>query len=399
MFRGNYDVTWNDFIYSMYNTLALDIVKHKMWENPLALFKGQQVPFGAEVRETHLNPVEAEQYDCTEAEAKKLLEIRYPDAASASYVINRRDIYPISVSEAVAKEAFMSWENFDQFVTNQINTLYSSNYIDEYKYTKELINNGYTSGRMVTQILAEPKADSSAKAFIKKVRANFLKMTFPSSNFNTYSKFALGTNPRITWSNKEDIVTLITADVMSVVDVNVLASAMNMSKADFLGNLIVVDKFPSDKLYAAQLDKSALSIHDTLYEVKKFENARTLTTNYYLHAWGIWDTSLFANAILYASEKYVGAESFTIGDVAEDESLTVGAEPVTVEITTDPEVTTSYLVKTHSADERILVAEIESSNEISLTPVSSGTTTVYATLDNGVTAENIFTVTPATPAT
>ena len=66
-------------------------------------------------------------------------------------------------------------------------------------------------------------------------------MKFPSTLYNAYSKMSGADKPVTTWTDESRIVLLINADVMAEIDVEVLAAAFNMDKADFLGRVIVVD--------------------------------------------------------------------------------------------------------------------------------------------------------------
>jgi hypothetical protein len=138
-------------------------------------------------------------------------------------------------------------------------------------------------------------------------------MKVPSTQFNAWKKvkgddaFALKT-----WSDPADVVVLISADVEALADVEVLASAFNMDKADFLGKVIVVDDFSQynddgtvavdgSAIKAMICDKAWFKIKTQDFAMDEFYNANNRTWQYYLNDVRMVNYSLFANAKVYTT--------------------------------------------------------------------------------------------------
>jgi hypothetical protein len=111
-----------------------------------------------------------------------------------------------------------------------------------------------------------------------------------------------------TWTDASDIGVMITADIEAELDVEVLASAFNMSKADFLGRVVVVDNFDvynddgtinksGDAIQAVIFDRNFFKIKTQDNEMDEFYNPNNRTWQYYLNVNKMYNTSLFANAV------------------------------------------------------------------------------------------------------
>ena len=137
-------------------------------------------------------------------------------------------------------------------------------------------------------------------------------MQIPSTNFNAWNKVKGGDLALKTWSDPEDVIVLISADVEANVDVDVLASAFNMSKTDFLGRVIVVDDFSQynedgtlavdgSAIQAMICDKAWFKIKTQDFAMDEFYNANNRTWQYYLNDVRMVNYSLFANAVIFAT--------------------------------------------------------------------------------------------------
>ena len=62
-------------------------------------------------------------------------------------------------------------EKFEDFISAITQSLYSGNYIDEFKYTKALVDSAYDNDKVIVEQVTAPVDNATAKAFLKKVRA------------------------------------------------------------------------------------------------------------------------------------------------------------------------------------------------------------------------------------
>ena len=215
-------------------------------------------------------------------------------------------------------------------------------------------------------------------------------MKFPSSNYNAYSKMqSADDKPVVTWTDEERIVLLIRADVLAEIDVEVLAAAFNMDKANFMGRVIEVDNFNNDEVLAVICDEAFLQIYQNQFRFDEFYNARTMSWNYYLHAWDTFAISPFANGVILTTQQPVPATAVTLGTIGD---ITIGT-PGTASITLTPENATSKYTVTSSDTDIATVSE--TSGTVTVTGVAAGEVTITVTTDNGKTDSETLTVSAA----
>lgn len=373
LFNDAYQPMLNEFVNNLINRIGLTIIRNKSFSNPLAIFKKGAVPLGTDIQEIYENPAIAEQYEYSNTAMAKLLTITDPDTHVAYYRRNRQDIYTKTIAREGLQGAFDSWDKFEDFVSAITQSLYSGNYIDEFKYTKALIDGAYAEDKVIVKQVSAPVDNATSKAFLKQVRALYSQMSFPSTEYNAYSKFSGAKGTVTTWTDPERVVLIVRADVMAEVDVEALASAFNLDKANFLGRVIQVDKFEHDEVLGVICDEAWLQIYDNVFRFDESYNARVMAWNEYLHAWSTYAISPFANAVVLATAQPKQIESITIPTV---DTLTVG-EPAEVTITISPADATSNVIYS-SSDEGVFTVRKISNTKVELTGHSEGRATLKA---------------------
>ena len=276
LFDSSYTPQLNEFVSNLVNRIALTIIKNKSFTNPLAMFKKGSVPLGTDIQEVYEDRIDAEKYEISNTEMAKLLTITDPKTHVAYYRRNRQDMYTKTIAREALQGAFVSWDKFESYIEAITTSLYSSNYIDEFKYTKDLLDGAYNQGKVITQVVSKPTDASTSKAFLKQVRALYTKMSLPSENYNAYSLMSGSGKKITTWTDKDRIVLIITADALANLDVEALASAFNIDKADFMGRVITIDSFANDEIVAVMCDESYIQIYDNLLRFDEFYNARVM---------------------------------------------------------------------------------------------------------------------------
>ena len=394
LFNDAYQPMLNEFVTNLINRIALTIVRNKSYSNPLSVFKKGSIPLGTDIQDIFTNPAIAEKYEYSNTAMAKLLTITDPDTHVAYYRRNRQDLYTKTISREGLQGAFVSWEKFNDFIASITTSLYSGNYIDEFEYTKALVNGAYVNNKVIVEKVTNPTDEVSSKAFLKKVRALYKKLSFPSTKYNAYSKFS-GANGLIkTWTEPDRVVLIIKADAMAEIDVDALASAFNLDKANFLGRVIEVDEFESPEIIGVICDESWLQIYDNIFRFDEFYNARVMAWNEYLHAWGTYAICPFANAVVLATEEPTPATAVSFG--SETVALNLNDNPAykTLEITVTPTNTTDNIEFTSSKPEIFTVTKVDNTH-VTLTPMSVGTGTITATASSGQTDTATVNVTNA----
>lgn len=293
----------NEFLNAFVNKIAMQIVHSKIAKNPLAGLKKGTMPLGSDIEEIFTNMAEGEAFDRTGA---NLLTRKLPDTKTIYHRKNREGQYPVTVSRQQLMTAFTSYAKLDEFLGTIVNTLYSGDNYDEFILMKNLIADGVTDNEIVTTQVAPVTDATSATAFVKAVRNAVAYFQFPSSNFNKYAAVQLAADPTwsgkpvMTWTPKEDQILIIRADVMTEIDVDVLAHAFNLDKTTLLSKIIEVDTFgAASNCYALLCDRSFFQVYDKLTEMSEFYNPKGLYWTYYWTHFQIYSRSIFANAVAF----------------------------------------------------------------------------------------------------
>jgi hypothetical protein len=308
----SYTPYMNEFISGLVNRILFQEAHNMVYENPLKVFKGVDVPYGTDVQDSIANPAVATPYDSTAM--SDVLAPANPDVKTVYYRRNRQDKYKVTVYDEQLSGAFLNAETFNNFVSMILNTLTSGDNIDEFKLMKGLVGQAINDGNIgsTTVKTADVTHEEFAKSIITDARAKFLQFQFPSSAYNAYKKMAdaahvAGATPLTTWTSPERISIMLRADVAAYTDVEVLAKAFNMGKAEFLGRQVIVDSFGDTdnaaKTLAIIMDNTAIRIHDNTYKMAETPyNAATLSRTYFLHHWETMAYSPFANAHAFIAD-------------------------------------------------------------------------------------------------
>ena len=300
----------NDFI-GLLKKVVYTAVYTKTFNNPLASLEGDRMPLGQFIEDVYINPAKARGFDVNDFAG--LLQ-KYEAQVATQYLTVNSDLqYMVTITREKIRNAFTSWDNLEALVSGMVNSLYNGAYITRYNQTKGLALAAFNAGAIKYEVITNPTNEATAKALVRKMRADYSKMQIPSTAFNAWADVkGEGAFALKTWSNPEDIVVLISADVEALVDVEVLAAAFNMSKADFLGRVIVVDDFSQynddgtvavdgSMIKAVICDRAWFKIKTQDFAMDEFYNANNRTWQYYLNDVRMVNYSLFANAKIYTT--------------------------------------------------------------------------------------------------
>lgn len=231
----------NAFMSVLVQRIVYTQVEIKLFNNPLRVLEGDRIPLGAIGQEIYINPAKGRKFNVDDFAG---LLARYESDVKVQYLHLNSDLqYPVTITRAKLKDAFVSWSTLENFIDGITQSLYNGAYIDQYNLTKSLVSSAYKANNVKVQVIEEPTTEEQAKAFITKARAMFLNMQLPSSNFNAWKQVGGYGREILTWSNPRDIVFIIRNDLASYLDVNVLANAFNIDKTVLMGNIIYVDNF------------------------------------------------------------------------------------------------------------------------------------------------------------
>ena len=302
----------NDFV-ALLKKVVATAVNTKTFNSPLAQLEGDKMPLGQFIEDVYVNPVKGRGFDVNDFAG--ILQ-KYEAQVATQYLAVNSDIqYPVTITREKIRNAFTTWSNLEAFVTGIINALYNGAYVTRYNQTKGLPLAAFKAGAIKYEVITNPTNEATAKALIRKMRADYSKMQIPSTAFNAWQDVkGEGAFALKTWSDPQDIVVLISADVEALVDVEVLAAAFNMSKAEFLGRVIVVDDFSQynddgtvavdgSMIKAVICDRSWFKIKTQDFAMDEWYNPNNRTWQYYLNDVRMVNYSLFANAKVYTTSE------------------------------------------------------------------------------------------------
>ena len=348
----------NMFVNTLVQRIGFEFIHNKRYNNPLARFKKGSTPLGGIVEEIGTNPVESQGFSSDgyirtpDGQVLTPLNRRTPDTKVLYHTINREDQYTISISRQQLQTAFVSWEKLDDFISSVMSAMYSGDTIDEFIYTKNLIDAGVTKDMLVTRTIANPTTSKeNAENFVREMNIVSSKMCFPSTKYNKYieQEGAEGKAYK-TWSDKERQVIILSTEVLQTINISVLSQAFHMSQADFRNTVVEIDEFDNPAILGVVCDESLLQIYDNLFEVSEQQNAQGLFFTYFLTHFETLSLSMLSNAVVFLDESYVKHTiTATVDPVTEGYGLEVqntgyNGETVTYKVTAvDPsKVTIAY---------------------------------------------------------
>lgn len=304
----------NEFANALVNEIALKRMQSVIFNNPLKRYKKGFLEFGETVEEIFVDIAKGRHYSPEKGAAREMR--RYvPDIKTAFHVINWRVLYPVSIQRKDIERAFRTVEGVRSLIENIIQSVYTAAEYDEYLLFKYLLIKGVARGAITTVNLG---ANATLKDEAIAYRGAVNKLPFISNKYN-----ARGVN---TATPKDRLCIFMSADHEAAFDVDVLAAAFNLDKADFLARKEIIDDFTTfdndrfdliraesdglEEVTAAELaamqnvtamliDSEWFQCYDNVYLMNDDEIAAGLYWNYFLHVWKTVSFSPFSNAIVF----------------------------------------------------------------------------------------------------
>ena len=395
----------NKFIQSLVNRIAYTKFVMDYFENPLQELAGDDLPLGAIGQEIYVNPARGRVYNIDDFAG---LLARYESDVKSEYSEINFDVqYPVTIIRKELEKAFVSWGDFESFLMGISTSLYNGAYIDDYKYTKKLISNAYRNNavQMETFTFANASAPTEAelKGFVKKLRETFLNFKSPSTKYNAWSKVGGYGRSIVSWSKPEDVVVFISNKLASELDVDVLASAFNMDRAELMGKVYYVDnfdiydddgtkQFDGSSIYALICDKRWFKIRTKDMFMDEFYNANNRSWQQYLNVIKAFNYSLFANAYMLVGA--IPTVNITSASFVETSPTVVDEEEITLHLATVPFNATQTVTFTSSATGKASVTKVDD-RTVTVKGKDAGTATITATAGG----QSIATVTVTVTAT
>lgn len=312
-----YPALANQFLNSLINRIALVRVKTANFYNQYADLKKGYLQFGETVEEVFVNIAKAREFAVDKAESREYKRT-IPDVRSAFHTMNWKVQYPVTIQDQDLKQAFLSMDGVQDLIARIVDAVYTAQEYDEFLLFKYLMIKAITKGQMKPIAVDDMDIHNAAIEF----RGASNLLTFMSNEYN-----ASGVT---TVTPKEDQYIFMDAHFNAQYDVNVLASAFNMDKADFIGRLKLIDRWDTfdnerfDVIRAASdmieevtqeeldmmkdvigvlIDREWFQIYDNNIMFTEKYAASGLYWNYFLNSWKTVSSSPFSNAVVFVKEK------------------------------------------------------------------------------------------------
>lgn len=389
----------NEFISSLMNRIAQVRVRSAVFNNPYVDLKKGLITYGESIEEIFVQIAKARPFSYEKAAARELKRTM-PDVKSAFHVMNWNVQYPITITDTDLRKAFLSMEGVQDLIARIVDSIYKGAEYDEFLLFKALIIMGVTSGNMYPVSIGDGTDLNDAAV---QFRGMSNQLTFMSPNYN---------NAKVsTVTPKENQVIFMSAKFNAEFDVEVLARAFNMDRADFMGRLYLIDDFTtfdndrfdeiraesdmipeitSDQLalmedvVAILVDKEWFQVYDN---VMKFTETFVASGDYWNYFYRVQKTvsySPFSNAVVFVTDSATITDPATLAGsvVAKDTSgdITVFTVEVTEQDTLQP-VAANFIQTEAATKAGIAVhpygAIIMSKSSDTITPqikIQSGTT-------------------------
>lgn len=307
----------NQFINALVNRIAFVRVQSATFNNPYANLKKGLLEYGETIEDVFVQIAKAVDYSTEKASAREFKRT-LPDVRSAFYALNFRAVYPVTIQDEELKRAFLSIDGVQDLIARIVDSVYTAAQQDEFLLFKYLLIKSITSGGMYpVSIGASTALTEAAKEF--RGYSNLLQ--FMSTKYNES-----GVN---TTTPKDRQVIFMDSRYNAEYDVEVLASAFNMDKADFMGRLYLIDnwtEFDNDRfdiirensdgieevtsdelsllanVKAVLLDENWFQVYDNQSKFTEKYVASGLYWNYFYHTWKTVAHSPFANAIVFCTD-------------------------------------------------------------------------------------------------
>lgn len=365
------------------------LVNYKLYNNPLKFLEGDQMPLGSIGQEIFINPAKGRKFDVNDFAG---LLAKYEADVKVQYMHLNSDIqYPVTITRAKIKDAFVSWTNLEAFINGITQSLYNGAYIDRYNFTKGLVSSAYNNNTVKVQVISKPNTEELAKEFLTLARTMYLNFQEPTSDYNAWRQVGGYGRDVLTWTDPEDIVFLIRNDVGAYLDVNVLAQAFNIDSAKLLGRVKYIQDFSErdkdgnvvvdgSKIVAMIADKKWFRIKNQEITMDEFYNANNRTWQMYLNDVNMYQYSLFCNSVIFATE----APSVTITAMEFlDKNVSVAEEgTIIAQLSTTPaQANTPEVTFTSNHDEYATATKVDD-RTVKITGVAAGTATITAKAGN-----------------
>ena len=391
----------NAFINTV-NLIGLTVIKRNGWDNPWNFTKRGTLRFGQQIREIINDLCNVYDYNENFSNKQRFLQTVVPNVLNYMHEVNFQKFYQTTTSDAQLAMAFET-EDLFTYIDDAIAMLYESLKYDTYIVDKYMLCRRILDGT-VTSVKIENFANKTTREIVAEMKGISNKMTFRSPNYNPAGIRRA--------TRFEDQIAIVNTDFDGKITTEVLATSYFRNDAEMKTQMALIDGFSDyDKERLTELLGSAFVdfTADELTALAKipamiisrewfmdydyalntesgekqteFYNPTTLENNHFLHAWRVFSTSPFENAVVFTQDD-ISVKSVTVS-------------PATATVSKGQELKLSANVETTGFANKAVVYSISSNVEgMNVVTISAdGTLKVPSTAPSGeltVTATSVY---------
>ena len=312
----NNDDLFNTFLTSMINRVGAVYLKNKMLKQPWGIFKRDVMEYGNIVENVFVDIAKPHSYDPTVAESE-IYKREIPDVKTQFFIINFYKFYKQTIQVDTLKQALLSDKGLYDLTDKIVLALLNGERNDEFLAMKYMLAREILAGNIET-VAIPTVTKANAHDIVSVIKSTSNDLTFPNRKYNHAGV--------MNQTEKSEQFLICNSYFDSVMDVNVLASAFNMDKAEFAGRRMLVDgfgKFDTERLEmlfadsadyvpfteeelaqlesipAILIDDDFFVLIDTNRKMGARFNEQGLYWNYWLHVWKTFGISAFSQAAIF----------------------------------------------------------------------------------------------------
>jgi len=314
----DYPALQNEFLSALVNRIGRVVLASKSYDNPWAMFKKGMLEFGESIEEVFVNIAKPFQFDPQVAESN-VFKREIPDVRSAFHIMNYQKFYKATISNDQLRQAFLSIDGVTDLLAKIVDAMYAGANYDEFQTMKYMLAKHILNGLM-NPVTIPAINTANMNSIVSTIKGVSNKFTFLNSKNNLAG--VMNHTP------KQEQYLLVNSQFDATMNVEVLASAFNMDRAEFDGHNVLVDSFgdldidrlnilfADDPTYTeiSQEERKALDaipcvlvdsywfmIFDNYQNFTEQYNGEGLYWNYWYHAWKTFSVSPFSNNAVFVA--------------------------------------------------------------------------------------------------
>lgn len=313
----------NAFINTV-NLIGLTVIKRNAWDNPWDFTTRGTLRFGQQIREIINDLCNVYDYNSNFTDVDRFLDNVVPNVFNYMHEVNFQKFYQTTTSDSQLAMAFDSEESLFNYIDDAIAMLYESYKYDKYIVDKYMLCRRILDGTMTAVQIAN-YSSLDARKRVSAIKGVSNKLTFRSPNYNP-----AGIRRATSF---DDQILIVNTEFEADFSTEVLATSFFKDEADMKSRLVLIDSFSSHdtarltellgsqyvsfsdselsqlaNIPAALIAREFFMDYDYALDAEGGETKRTefynptnLTNNHFLHAWRVFSTSPFENAVVFGT--------------------------------------------------------------------------------------------------